>query len=91
MNDEDREQLRELVARVHALSDAVSERDRFLTRLYDRGAEPSELAREAGIRSRSQLYGAFHRHGSRRVTERGPAHRAAALERWARQRGEGTS
>lgn len=86
MNDEDRDALRALSAEVprtkQAHADAVRARDQFATKLYDQGAEPSELQRETGIRSRSHLFGLFHRYGSKRVRESGGPYRVAALKRW---------
>jgi hypothetical protein len=71
MSPEDRRKLRRLCQRVEDLRSAVEERDRFMTELYDaERADPSELLAESGLRSRNQLYTAFHRYGSTRVQRR---------------------
>lgn len=86
MSDEDRAELRRRCEQVEEYARAVEERDRFMTRLYDDyRADPGDLLRESGIRSRSQLYVAFHRYGSKRVQLR--SHRPAARDR---RQGRGT-
>jgi hypothetical protein len=86
MSDEDRRELERLCAKVEEYSKAVQERDEFMTKLYDaERADPADLQKVSGIRSRNQLYSAFHRYGSTRVRLR--THRPAVRDR---QRKEGT-
>jgi hypothetical protein len=80
MSPEDRRKLRRLCQRVEEFRTAVEERDRFMTELYDAEVvDPGELLAESGLRSRGQLYAAFHRYGSTRVRRR--SHRPAARDR----------
>jgi hypothetical protein len=86
MSDEDRVELERRCAEVAKYARAVEERDRFMTELYDaERADPADLQEVSGIRSRNQLYTAFHRYGSTRVRQR--THRPAVRDR---QRKEGT-
>jgi len=80
MSDQDRAELMRLCAAVDHYARAVEERDRFMTQLYDEErADPADLLEVSGIRSRSQLYTAFHRYGSKRVRLR--SHRPVVRDR----------
>lgn len=80
MSEEDREELARLCAEVDRYSQAVENRDRFMTQLYDSyRADPGELLEAAGLRARSQLYNSFHRYGSTRIRLR--THRPVARDR----------
>lgn len=80
MSDEDRAELERRCAEVEKYTRAVEERDKFMTQLYDEyRADPADLQEVSGLRSRPQLYQAFHRYGSTRVRLR--SHRPAVRDR----------
>lgn len=80
MSDEDRVELERLCDEVERYSRAVQERDKYMTELYDaERADVADLQKVSGLRSRNQLYSAFHRYGSTRVQLR--AHRPAVRDR----------
>lgn len=87
MSDEDRAELERRCGEVERFARAVEERDRFMTELYDSyRADPADLQEVTGLRSRAQLYGAFHRYGSTRVRLR--THRPAVRDRQRDEEGQ---